>query len=160
MYIYIYMYKYTNKTSNWIRTAPTLSLKTFATTKKLKYTQPIDIYRKELLLLLIWLVLLYVRPSGSLEGVFYGETFSEAWDQNTLGLTAQKKILFHFVMYKLTIATHVYMQLWVTYNLLSCLYHPGIYIYIYIYIYYWYSSSHTNVFWSQASLKVSSKSSF
>ena len=56
-------------------------------------------------------------------------------------------------MYRLKIATHVYMKLRVPDNLVLFLYHSGIYIYIYTYIYIIYVHIHLYIFihigWSE-----------
>ena len=63
---------------------------------------------------------------------FFVEIFSEAWNQNTLHCLYEKKDTIplyaqcQFIMYRLKIVTHVYMQLWVPDNLVLFIYHSGI----------------------------------
>ena len=65
--------------------------------------------------LLVLLVLLSCKTNLTLERMFFGKIFSEAWDQNTLHCLPDKRYysIVHIasVMYRLKIVTHVCMKL-------------------------------------------------
>ena len=85
-----------------------------------------------------------IRPNLALERVFFGEIFSEAWDQNTLHCLSEKYIIplcaqRHFVLCRLKTVTHIYMKLLVPDNLVLFLCYSGVYRVIY-------AHTHTHTF--------------